>query len=251
MSIKIMSQVWECGPDDRGELLVMLALADFADDRGRCWPSIATIARRARMTPRSAQRILRKLEANGSVQISTGSARSGCNQYTITPDTVSPRHSVTSDAHVTHTPDASVTPPLTPVSPEPSLNHQLEPSEDMSCAIDGFAEFWERYPRRIGKAAARKAYAKALKAGTHDEIMFGLSQQMPSLVSREQQYIPHPSTWLTQERWNDEPDHNAPRNGTYSRADRPGTGMAQAFASVAKRLSRDPQEGGSGSGGFI
>ena len=50
--------------------------------------------------------------------------------------------------------------------------------------MGGFAEFWERYPRRIGKAAARKAYAKAMKVGTHDDIMFGLSQQMPFLASR-------------------------------------------------------------------
>lgn len=232
MSIKIMSQVWENGPDDRGELLVMLALADFADDRGRCWPSIATIARRARMTPRSAQRILRKLEADGSVQINTGSARSGCNQYTITPDTVSPRHSVTPDAGVTPTPDAGVIPPLTPVSPEPSLNHQLEPSEDILSKRDGFLEFWTRYPRRIGKAAARKAYVKALKVGTHDDIMFGLSQQMPSLASREQQYIPHPSTWLNQERWNDDPEQPA-FNSKHPNAD--AADRQIAFAAAARR----------------
>jgi len=253
MSIKIMSHVWENGPDDRGELLVMLALADFADDRGRCWPSIATIARRARMTPRSAQRILRKLEADGSVEISTGSARSGCNQYKINTDTETPRHSVTPDARVTPTPDTRVTPPLTPVSPEPSLNHQLEPSEDISCANGGFAEFWERYPRRIGKAAARKAYAKAMNLAQHDDIMFGLSQQMASLTAREAQYIPHPATWLNQERWNDDAEqpHNNRASGTHGRADRPGTGMAQAFAAVAERLSRHPQEGNGGGDGFI
>ena len=135
--------------------------------------------------------------------------------------------------------------------PIPVSKPVSKPDDKHSCANYGFDEFWERYPRRIGKAAARKAYSKALKAGTHDDIMFGLSQQMPSLASREQQYIPHPSTWLTQERWNDEPDHNAPRNGAHGRADRPGAGMAQAFAAVAERLSRHPQEGDSGGDGFI
>jgi hypothetical protein len=133
------------------------------------------------------------------------------------------------------------------------LNHQLEPSEDILSKRDGFLEFWSRYPRRIGKPAARKAYVKAMKAATHDDIMFGLSQQMPSLASREQQYIPHPSTWLTQERWNDEPEQhsNGSRNGTNARADRPGAGMAQAFAAVAERMSRHPQKGSDSGDGFI
>ena len=135
--------------------------------------------------------------------------------------------------------------------PIPVSKPDIKPDDKHSCANDGFAEFWERYPRRIGKAAARKAYAKALKVGTHDDIMFGLSQQMPSLASREQQYIPHPSTWLTQERWNDEPDHNGRANGTHGRADRPGAGMAQAFAAVAERLSRHPKESDGGGDGFI
>ena len=127
MSIRIMSQVWESGPEDRGELLVMLALADFADDRGRCWPSIATIAKRARMTARSAQRILRKLESEGAVKISTGTGRAGCNEYVLTPDARVTPDAVSPLTPVSHPPDARVTPPLTPVSPEPSLNHQ-EPS---------------------------------------------------------------------------------------------------------------------------
>jgi hypothetical protein len=135
--------------------------------------------------------------------------------------------------------------------PIPDGKPDNKPDGKHFCANDGFAEFWERYPRRIGKAAARKAYEKARKTSQHDDIMFGLSQQMNSLASREQQYIPHPSTWLTQERWNDEPDHNGRANGTHGRADRPGAGMAQAFAAVAERLSRHPKESDGGGDGFI
>jgi hypothetical protein len=137
--------------------------------------------------------------------------------------------------------------------PIPVSKPDIKPVDKHSCANDGFSEFWERYPRRIGKAAARKSYAKALKVGTHDDIMFGLSQQITSLTAREAQYIPHPATWLNQERWNDEPEqhHNGRANGTHSRADRPGAGMAQAFAAVAERLSRHPQESDGGGDGFI
>jgi hypothetical protein len=128
-----------------------------------------------------------------------------------------------------------------------------KPDVKHSCANGGFAEFWERYPRRIGKAAARKAYDKARKTAQHDDIMFGLSQQMTSLTAREAQYIPHPATWLNQERWNDEPEqhHNGSAGRTHSGSDRPGAGMAQAFAAVAERLSRHPQESDGGGDGFI
>ena len=117
MSIRVMSQVWESGINDKGELLVMLALADFANDKGECWPSIGTIAQKARMTPRSVQRVCRSLEAAGALEISTATARAGCNMYRltpdarVTPDTMSPLTQTTSppDARVTPPPDARVT----------------------------------------------------------------------------------------------------------------------------------------------
>ena len=37
-----------------------------------------------------------------------------------------------------------------------------------------FEEFYKRYPRKIGRGAARKAYLKAVKIDSHDEIMEGL-----------------------------------------------------------------------------
>ena len=73
-------------------------------------------------------------------------------------------------------------------------------------ANGGFGEFWARYPRKVAKGAARKAYAKALKLTTHDEIMFGLSQQIEMFEVKEKAFIPHASTWLNAERWEDEPE---------------------------------------------
>ena len=75
--------------------------------------------------------------------------------------------------------------------------------------IDEFQEFWSRYPRKVGTGAAKKAYDKALKSARHDDIMAGLSEQLPALESRQKQYIPHASTWLNQERWKDETEQPA------------------------------------------
>lgn len=95
-----------------------------------------------------------------------------------------------------------------------------------------FDEFWSAYPRKVGKGAARKKYALALKKTTHDEIMFGLSQQRASMEAKETKFIPHASTWLNQERWDDEPE---PDTSTDTNAN------AASFAvHVAARTIRTP-----------
>jgi hypothetical protein len=68
-----------------------------------------------------------------------------------------------------------------------------------------FSEFWALYPRRIGKGAAKRA---ARKCGDSPEagakIIAALKRQLPALSASEINYIPHPSTWLNQERYDDE-----------------------------------------------
>jgi Helix-turn-helix domain len=71
-----MSQVWEDARiQSQPELLLLLALADHARDDGVCWPSIRTIAAKARVEERSAQRIIRRLIEKGLVEIVT---KGGC-----------------------------------------------------------------------------------------------------------------------------------------------------------------------------
>lgn len=71
--------------------------------------------------------------------------------------------------------------------------------------LDQFERFWRTYPRRIGKGAARKSFEKSLKLASFEEIMAGLQRQLSYYATKEQQFIPHPTTWLNQERWADEP----------------------------------------------
>jgi len=41
--------------------LVLMALADAADDHGVCWPSVTTLARKCSVSPRTVQRMLKLL----------------------------------------------------------------------------------------------------------------------------------------------------------------------------------------------
>ena len=81
MSIRLMSQVWEdTRVESQSELLVLLALADHARDDGLCWPSMRSIAVKARIEERSAQRIVRRLIEKGLIElVSQGGCIDGCN----------------------------------------------------------------------------------------------------------------------------------------------------------------------------
>lgn len=67
MSIRLMSRVWDETRFKGTDLLVLLCLADHANDDGICWPAYDRIAARARCTRRQAIRCVERLIAEGWV----------------------------------------------------------------------------------------------------------------------------------------------------------------------------------------
>ena len=76
-----------------------------------------------------------------------------------------------------------------------------------------FVEFWESYPRKVGKGPARKAYANAIKKVSHEKLMWALSRQRDAMIASGTKFIPHPATWLNGERWDDEINNNGDDKG--------------------------------------
>lgn len=79
-----------------------------------------------------------------------------------------------------------------------------------------FAEFWKAYPRREGKAKAREAFANAVTNGAKPEILVSAAARYASYNTRaktELKYIAHPTTWLNQERWEDDYGNGAGSGG--------------------------------------
>jgi len=70
-----------------------------------------------------------------------------------------------------------------------------------------FNEFWQLYPKKIGKKAARQAWMR-LKPNKElfDKIIEAVkTQKLSEQWTKENgKYIPHPTTWLNQGRWDDE-----------------------------------------------
>ncbi len=83
MSIEVMSALWARSTRQGSELLVLLALADWADDDGRCWPSVRSIARKARLSERGVQKILARLVDDGDVKVARNRGPHGTNRYVV------------------------------------------------------------------------------------------------------------------------------------------------------------------------
>ena len=67
-----------------------------------------------------------------------------------------------------------------------------------------FEQFWQAYPRKVGKGKAREAYTKALRVTDPATLTDQARRYAQSVQGKDPQYVAHPSTWLNQERWHDE-----------------------------------------------
>lgn len=84
----------------------------------------------------------------------------------------------------------------------------LEPeTEELFKKIEGpsIEEIYQAYPRKVGKPAALKAIAAAIKKTKipPPELLAKTKDFALSRAETEEQYIPHPATWFNQHRFND------------------------------------------------
>lgn len=211
MSIKAMSWAWEQTTTSSGAKLVLLALADHANDDGECWPGMKRIAEKCGMSARQVSSHVTGLEEAGL--ISTSRRCRNDHKYSTYLYQLNLASSG-SGLPVGQRKSASSGPAEVGFRAEPSLeNRQLEPSLSSSSVDDGFDLFWSNYPRKVGKGAARKAWKAALKK-TSAEMLQECALLYRFTCPKDPQYIAHPSTWLNAERWlddmNPEPDTPEP-----------------------------------------
>lgn len=125
-----------------------------------------------------------------------------------------------------------------------------------------FADFWAAYPRKSGKGAAQKAWAK-LKPSK--ELFETIMTQVAFAKQCEQwqkdggQYIPNPATWLNQRRWEDEYElcnnrrqsGGSPPRGAYKPSTADVMGALAGIYYEAKEEEGHDQSGSSGDDGYV
>lgn len=189
--------------ENSGCKFVLVALAERAgneDDSSRTWhchPSIKTISEYTAQGYRTIQRHLDWLEANSFISRERrvqSKSRLGSYNFTLNPlgcqNGQWPK--ITSDVvEIGHTEPVIGTDQIVVIR-----------------APDPFDVFWEAYPLKKAKDAARVAFARAIKRISEPDplqiILRGV-EYYKAEIARTGVLVKHPSTWLNGGCWNDEP----------------------------------------------
>jgi hypothetical protein len=79
---------------------------------------------------------------------------------------------------------------------------ELKDKEQKISVKESFEYFWEAYPEKIGKKSAFESYKKC---GQTNDVLLGAIERQKYSDKWRNGYIPNPTTWLNQGRWDDEP----------------------------------------------
>ena len=198
MSIEAVSLVLNKSKATGRAKLVLLGIANHLGDQG-AWPSISTLARYANASERSVKRDIQELVQLGELRVELQNAPTHqqykTNLYWITIQ-AGVTDSVSGVTDWVSRGDSSGKSGVTPVGTQ-NINITIkEPSTETS--KDDFEKFWNLYPKKVAKADALKAWNKATKRKTADELLkltkLYAEGKLPDIT-----YIPYPASWLNKE----------------------------------------------------
>jgi hypothetical protein len=141
-----------------------------------------------RCSPDTASRAMSKLVKVGLIKTSR-KIKSGGGQIRFVTD-------------ISYKSDSTISTSRTRQKLQTNKNKIKENKINNSMCEKAFEEFWSCYPVKKSKKPAKDKFMK-LPANLKDEILSAVEKQKKS-DSWIRGYIPHPTTWLNQERWKDE-----------------------------------------------
>jgi len=216
------------------EKVVLVSLAEFADSDGsNCRPGIAALSGFASVNERTCRRALDGLEGTWFTRTERRVGGQAWRSYVyrllipegadIAPAPLNegedkePAPSEESTGHSARTLEATCghsRQKVRTLTTEGAGTVSDDLAHDLAQDIEGkalspipcrFPEFWAAYPRKVAKAKALSIWTRR-KLDTHADAI--LADVQARAVGDEQwmdpQFIPHPTTYLSQERWEDE-----------------------------------------------
>lgn len=186
--------------------VILLILANYADQDFSCFPSIRKLAEMAECGESTVRRSLKDLSKRDLIMIQ--------NRFEPYGD----RQRQTSNIYTLRGFQNETHPPvkLTPAPLSKSIGHITNHINQSEYTI-GFNDFWTAYPRRpnTSKKDAFAKYKKAINKISEQQLIKLTKQFASSQKNTDPKFIPHASTWLNQERYFDileEPKQKTNRN---------------------------------------
>jgi hypothetical protein len=220
------------------KLAILIACRFLNRKTNTAWPSQPVLAELLGIRTREGVRYcVDQLVAGGHLAVAVSHGRGTSNRYRIIikeiaahddPDETKPDHE-SSTTETTLFPD-DLPPPAKAKAPQRS-------------AIDeSFDVWWQQYPKKVEKAAARKAYHRIVSKGeaSPEELLSGVMKYAAAQTGKDPKYTKYPQGWLNDARWTDEPDPAPSASfGASSRSQQP----RRSFIDIAlEGLHRDEPE---------
>lgn len=244
--------VWAWEQDvDAAELLVLLSLADIANENGSLYASYGYIAKRCRRSERHARSVVAGMEG----RLLSREERPGRTDLItlLIPEEFTVRRKGAADLETGKRGRPRKTPAIHEENPgnlalklvtqfadEPLEEPKKEPRESLTRAwMEKFPEWYALYPKHCARGRAEKAWRDIpevlrKRGQTFDDLMF-LTSRFAASVGPDKKYIPHPASWLNAEGWNDEiiTEGQADAHRRPERADRVQQRTATLFLPMA------------------
>ena len=203
----VLADLVELGQPEALRLYV--ALSKWTDGvAGSCYPSRQTIAQTIGCSKRTIDGYVKALTDIGALQVErrfdAATRRHISSIYTVFVVRGVAKHTaLPSEADCTGGSAAHCAQTNTHYEPIPNDPYSLlTPSET---STETFDEFWDLYPRKVSKKRARTAW-KNLTAAQRSAALEAISSHVEywNNAGRGSETIPHPTTWLHGESWEDE-----------------------------------------------
>ncbi|WP_211828693.1 helix-turn-helix domain-containing protein [Kistimonas asteriae] len=169
MSLEAIVWAWKRPLNDYVELLLLLALADLANEDGECWPGYERLMERTRIKSRATlAKKLNSLEVAGYIERHKRPVFTGGSKTTIYRLITNPESSPNELSRKF----ISRTPKVHEVNSRSTVTQSVLPSQ-LNILCDSFGDWWKSYPKRQGskgnKKTAERTYLIHLKNGFSEQ----------------------------------------------------------------------------------
>tara|TARA_R100000734_G_scaffold12493_1_gene9255 strand:- start:13613 stop:14239 length:627 start_codon:yes stop_codon:yes gene_type:complete len=192
MSIECLNKALKIDGLTPTKKLVLVILANYADEKGTCYPSYKHIARVIGLeTTRTIQNAIKEFEEMGLLRIERRKLDNGgytSNRYHLT---------LKSDPIV-----ADNTTPTTDSAPTQMSSRTNNTKDNTKEYTKEFEVFWKHYPRKVGKYQASVSFCK-LDPKQFPMVIHAAKVFAQENLTTDEKFIPHAATFLNQQRYLD------------------------------------------------